>query len=161
MKTISITSKQGNLIALVDDEDYNHANRYWRMKGGYPSTHVYAGKEHGHSKHKEVMMHRFILGDSIPIGMEVDHINRNRLDNRKCNLRIVTGAQNHQNLPAQQRNRTGLRGVNWDKTHSLFKANARLNGILYSLGYFSDPVEAAAVVSDWRAKHMTHTIEGG
>lgn len=56
------------------------------LPGGKPYVH---SAEHGY-------LHRVIMGD-IPAGMEIDHINRNTLDNRRDNLRIVTRSQNLQN----------------------------------------------------------------
>jgi len=45
---------------------------------------------------KEIQMHREILGLTDP-KQKVDHINGNRLDNRRENLRVVTDSQNHMN----------------------------------------------------------------
>ncbi len=161
MIEITVHSKNGDCIALADDEDEELLNRHWRLRKGYATTRIYAGKRNGHSVQREVSMHRMVLGASIPEGKETDHINRDKLDNRRSNLRPVTKLQNCQNLSAQKRNRTGLRGVQWDKANGLYKACARLNGVLHSFGYFTDPVEASAVVSAWRAKNMPYAVEGG
>jgi hypothetical protein len=160
MKEVKVSSKQGTVYALVDDADYDRVNRYWRIKKGYPMTKVYVGKRNGRSFHKEISMHRYILGDLIPVGLQCDHVNRNRLDNRRCNLRPVTLAQQAQNKPAQARNATGFRGVQWDRSCGRYKACAVLDGKTKSLGYYDDPAEAAVVVSDWRSRNMTHSTEG-
>jgi len=160
LKIIVAKDKGQPIDVFVDDADYEILNRYWRMKRGYPLTKVYSGKINGRSRQREVPMHRYLLGDVIPEGMEVDHINRNKLDNRRMNLRIVTPQQNKQNVSYQQRNVVRIRGVQWDKANNRYKACARLNGKLYSLGYYDDPDAAAIVVSGWRAEHMSHTVEG-
>ena len=74
--------------------------------------------------------------------MTVDHINRNTLDNRKCNLRIVTQFQNNQN---QSHNTSGKVGVSFCKQNRKYKAYIKVNGKQISLGYykyFNDAVKA-------------------
>lgn len=77
--------------ALVDDEDYEQLSsiKWWSHKGKrtrYVERRV--GKDHQ-------LLHRFIM--TPPEGMEIDHINGDGLDNRRCNLRIVTCRGNGQN----------------------------------------------------------------
>ena len=158
---INIQSHGVSHTVLIDDSDISVLNRHWRIKKGYATTRFYAGKRNGKSIQREVSLHRLLLGDDLTPDKEVDHVNRNKLDNRRCNLRIVTGAENRQNVGAQQRNMIGLRGVHWDKTHSLYKAVVRMNGVIHSLGYFVDPIEAGTVVSDWRSKNMVYAVERG
>lgn len=70
---------------------------------------------------KKVYVHRVILGAMA--GEEVDHINGDKRDNRRSNLRIVTHAQNHQN-----RDRHPDRGVCYDKARGRWKARVTVNG---------------------------------
>ncbi|GAH20073.1 unnamed protein product, partial [marine sediment metagenome] len=44
---------------------------------------------------------------------QIDHINRDGLDNRKCNLRPCTNSQNQKNSKLRKDNKSGLRGVRW------------------------------------------------
>lgn len=76
-----IHTKCGREI-LIDDEDAHHAKGAFVRKNGYAQT-------------TRGFLHRAIMG--YPAGMEVDHINRNKLDNRRGNLRIVTHAENSKN----------------------------------------------------------------
>lgn len=88
---------------------------------------------------KRVHMHRLLI--EVPEGMEVDHINRNPLDNRCENLRVCTRNENQQNRAAFKRNPLGMKGVRaygWG-----FKAIVRSYGKTYDLGVFSTPDEAA------------------
>lgn len=106
-------------VALVDDEDYEWLSKYnWsltvpdRPSGGYafrrdPKT----GRMIG--------MHRMIMNP--PEGFEVDHINGNTLDNRRSNLRIVSRAQSIVNRAAFKNNRSGYKGVSFNKATGLWK----------------------------------------
>lgn len=96
------------LFALIDWEDYRRLmeiNVKWfahsSRKRFYAETKI--------KGHKIVKMHRFLM--DCPEGLEVDHINRNGLDNRKVNLRIVTQAVNKQNKGIYSNNTSGVPGV--------------------------------------------------
>ena len=72
-------------------------------------------------------LHRFLMGD-IPKGSVVDHINRNTLDNRKTNLRIVSILKNNQNIGINIRNNSGYKGVFHDMRRNKWVANLYRNG---------------------------------
>jgi len=79
MKRIPITD---DIDALVDDEDYDNLSQHkWYFSDGYAVR-----------DHKRVAMHRQIMG--FPKGMVVDHIDGNRLNNQRHNLRICTQREN-------------------------------------------------------------------
>lgn len=88
-------------VALVDAGDLPLLqNLTWYCSGGYARSRAGGA------------MHRLILGLTSDDGREVDHINHNRLDNRRCNLRVVTAAQNQQNRKGCNRGcASGVRGV--------------------------------------------------
>jgi hypothetical protein len=88
-----------------------------------------------------------------------DHINRNPLDNRRSNLRIVTNAQNAQNMSPHREATSKYRGVAWDSSRGKWRAQGCANGIVIGLGRYTDELEAARVAYDFRAEHMTHTHE--
>jgi hypothetical protein len=76
-------------------------NDRWCLGGsGYTATIRYPGG-------RKTLMHRVIM--SPPKGLQVDHINGDRLDNRRCNLRIVTATQNRANSVGF--GRSGIKGV--------------------------------------------------
>ena len=83
-------------------------------------------------------MHRLITGASY--GIEVDHINGDRLDNRRSNLRLCTKAENTRNKVQQKHNRFGLKGVSFKC--GKFYAQIQAHGKKYCLGYHSTPEEA-------------------
>jgi hypothetical protein len=95
--------------ALVDAADAPLVQRYkWHL-----DHHGYAKASEPRSHGARLRMHRLILG--AVRGQEVDHINRNPLDNRRCNLRVCTRSQNMLNRGLQSNNRSGYTGVHFDK----------------------------------------------
>ena len=94
-------------------------------------------------KHITIRMHREVFrlkGIEIPEGLEVDHINHDRLDNRFCNLRLCTRSLNLANRPYV--NRTGYRGV-VRRADGKYRAYVQFRGQKYRTTQFSTPEEAA------------------
>lgn len=124
----------GKTHALVDDEDYDRINEWsWSLDGR-----GYAKRSIGTST---IGMHREVLGLSQG-DPAVDHINRNRLDNQKSNLRLATPRTN-----ALNQRRRGLSsrfyGVTWHK-QGKWQAQADKK----YLGVFDDELDAAQAVID-------------
>lgn len=84
---------------------------------------------------------------AIPDGLQVDHINGIRDDNRLCNLRLVTQRENDQN-------RRKARGYGWNKGCSKWEAYIRVDGVRHHLGLFTS--EAAARAAYLKAKARYH-----
>ena len=121
--------------ALVDDTDIKRVSKYsWSIttKAGYAQA--------GRIKNNPVLMHRFIL--DFPDG-EIDHINHNKLDNRRSNLRICSHEQNSYNTKLRSDSTTSFKGVSFDKSRNRFCSFINQNSSRYFLGYFSTPEEAA------------------
>lgn len=97
-----------------------------------------------------VYLHRVVTGDAWP---EVDHRDGDGLHNCRSNLRQATRRQNNYNRPRPQNNRSGFKGVCWDKAVRRWKAYLRLNGRQTHLGYFETP-EAAAEARRNAAKSL-------
>lgn len=142
MKEIQLT--QGK-VAIVDDEDYEKLSIYrWSVqKDGFT---FYTSRHIGTDKLKNrttVKMHREIMG--CKSGEQVDHINGNGLDNRKCNLRICNNAQNSMNRNKSSRNTTGYKGVSILKTRKaiVFRACIEVSGKTIHLGIFDTSDKAA------------------
>lgn len=87
--------RKGNVYeVLVDDDFILPKNRLHINDKGYAYYKVQQGEKRAH-----VFLHRDII--SAPKGKQVDHKNRNKLDNRKENLRLATGGQNQANRKAR------------------------------------------------------------
>lgn len=100
--------------AIVDKEDAWVDKYKWHIRSGYAITSYSPGVGH-------LSMHR-IINKTEP-GMFTDHINRNRLDNRKSNLRSVTSSQNHRN--ARIYGCSGYKGVQYLKSKNVWIATIK------------------------------------
>lgn len=117
---------------MVDDEDYEWLSQYkWSLNSdNYPSR--YENK-------KFITIHRLIMNP--PVNMQVDHVNGNRLDNRRTNLRICTRSQNCVNREASTKGISGYRGVTKHKDR--WRARIEVNDKKIHLGLFDTKEEAA------------------
>jgi hypothetical protein len=87
-----------------------------------------------------LLLHRAIL--NAPVGLEVDHINGDGLDNRRSNLRLATREGNQRNRAARRDNTSGLKGVSLHVSTGKWQARIRTGGEQVYLGVFTTP-EAA------------------
>jgi hypothetical protein len=137
VKTIPLFNS--DLVALVDDEDYESliGFRWYRQNMGY------AIRGSGYNK---VLMHRQIM---VFPENGVDHIDRNKLNNTRSNLRPANQSQNMCNSAPEhyntKRSRTKFRGVSWDSARKRWFSYIKANGALIHLGRFDSDVEAAEV----------------
>lgn len=137
--------------ALCDPEDFAHLNQWsWRFTrtSGYV---VRGGRDH-----QTILMHRYVMGlgpRGTAVSYEVDHINGDRLDNRKANLRIVTRAQNAQNVSGRG-GTSRFRGVSFDRGAGRWRAEATLFYKKHYIGLFDSEQEAADAAAAFRAEHM-------
>ncbi|CQJ12503.1 Uncharacterised protein [Yersinia mollaretii] len=94
---------------------------------------------------KTYTVHRIIWemhNGPIPEGMQIDHIDHNRVNNRLENLRIVTPSQNSKNRTLQANNSRGVCGVVWDKSKRKWYSQIMINKKQINLGRFNDIDEA-------------------
>lgn len=86
-------------------------------------------------------MQRFLMGE--PEEMQIDHRNRDTLDNRRENLRIATKSQNKANTIRYRNNASGFKGVYWNKRQQAWVAQVRHAGQLFHLGQFATAEDGA------------------
>ena len=144
MREIQLANNRG--VALIDDADYDLVSKYkWYLptQSKYPTTDVHDG----YYKQKKIRMHNLIL--LVPYGMETDHINHNRSDNRRCNLRLVTHLQNTQNVSLRKQKKSSkYKGVCWYKRDGMWRAYIGDNGQHIHIGYFDTEIEAAKAYNE-------------
>lgn len=142
MKKIALSGSHGKgLFAIVDDEDYERLIKHsWCMDvgGGYPMSRV---------NYKAIRMHRMIM--SAPKGMHVDHINRDKLDNRRSNLRVATPSQNAHNTGIKVTNKSGFKGVSYSVRDKRWLAQVKINYKNIVLGRFKDKESAIKCRREW------------
>ena len=155
---IPIVASGGRVVAhaLVDGATEARLSRWvWHL-----STNGYAIRwtSRRSGRRRVVMMHREVLAlpDEAYLDRETDHVNRNKLDNRRMNLRLVTHQENQQNhSPAGRAGSTSrFRGVYWDANDRCWRAQIRVRGRKISLGSFADEVEAGDAARSARAEHF-------
>jgi hypothetical protein len=135
-KQIALVNRRG--VALVDDCDYEALSQYkWYMVGGY-AVRVINKPDGGKTW---LSMHRQIM--DTPSGMDTDHINGDRLDNRRQNLRIATRSQNMANTKAHADNIKGLGHKGVSKAGKKWRARILHNGTNKHLGVFNTAEQAA------------------
>lgn len=126
MKTVPVTP---GLLAFVDDEDWPMVShfRWHRHSGGYATT----GDGHTY-------MHRMLL---LPEPEQcIDHVNRNKLDNRRSNLRLCTVSENVAAGVFPPGLHSRYRGVTWERG---WLAQIKVNQRRLGLGRYKDEVKAA------------------
>jgi hypothetical protein len=132
---------------LVDDEDLEKVLQFrWHIASSGYVVSDQRKMVNGHRKGKMVRLHRFLLApndDQI-----IDHINQNRLDNRRSNLRLATQSQNMRNRNAQSNNSSGYKGICWVERIQRWRAYANLNYRQYSFGYHKTLQEALDAYND-------------
>lgn len=129
-------------VVLIDKENLNKImNMKWYVvkKGSiYYAAHTYYYK----GKSKRLYMHRYLMDETNP-KIHVDHINGNGLDNRKLNLRSVTAIENGRNRGKQSNNKSGYKGVYWNKQKNKWHSVLRHMGKKIHLGFYDDAKSAS------------------
>lgn len=100
---------------------------------------------------RQTALHRLLLD---PGDLDVDHINGDRLDNRRENLRVVTRAQNLENRTAPATGRSRFRGVAWSAQQGKWQAKGTRNNRTVYIGIFDGELDAAVAAQRWRDEHM-------
>lgn len=121
----------------VDAEDKALIGGFsWHIGSGYAVAEIGSRKE---GTRKVIRMHRLIMGE--PNGI-VDHINRNKLDNRRSNLRLSDRSKNGMNRPKPANNTSGYKGVSYHSKTKKWRAYITLEKHTQHLGLFSAPRDA-------------------
>lgn len=129
-----------------DKEDYELIKGYyWYIKRGYAVS---------NNNGNQIKMHRLIM--SAPKGKVIDHINRQRNDNRKENLRICTQLENCRNV-SKRKDTKGYLGVN--KDGNKWRVRITVNGKRLRLGTYDTYEEAVEKRKEAELKYWGEIID--
>ena len=144
--TLTITQRNGQVHTVyIDAQDIELVSKYtWHIDSpGYAATNVRTST--GRAK---LYMHRLLMN---PGELHVDHINHNKLDNRRCNLRICTHAQNIRNTGVHSDSTSGYVGVS--KYRTKYMVRCQLNGVETYHGIYTTS-HAAAIVANLARREL-------
>jgi hypothetical protein len=144
--TVPIRSKGLEFQCFIDAQDFDLISQYhWTLhKEGYSIARVPGTK-------RQILMHRLIMGVVDKPCFEIDHINHNRLDNRRSNLRFCTRSQNIANSLKIKPGTSQYKGVYLDQNR--FHAQIGINNKRFNLGRFFSELDAA-LCYDIRARQV-------
>jgi hypothetical protein len=141
MKEIQLT--QGK-VTLVDDEDFEMLNSFNWYAHKHRSTFYARRNDHSNGRHKNVKMHRLILGITDP-NIIIDHRDTNGLNNQRSNLRVCSNSQNQANRPKRKHSVSVYKGVTTGQTKrkETWRAQIKKGDKVIGLGSFNTQEEAA------------------
>jgi hypothetical protein len=119
---------------LCDDEDFDLLSSI-----SWTYTHGYATKSQW--KQESLFAHKLVM--NVSQGQMVDHKDRNKLNNQKDNLRLCTDSQNQANKTKSKNNKSGYKGVCWNKSKQRYVARIGVNNKKVECGEFKSPHDAA------------------
>lgn len=153
-----ITVPSGSIV-IVDAEDFDWLSEYrWTAYEKDPNSYVkrtyrIEGKRFYQSMHRDIFERHKIDFK----GYLIDHIDGNRFNNVKSNLRVVTNAQNSRNRGLSKRSTTGYKNVTFNKREQKYKVSLEinLNGVrkCISGGYYRDLKEAVIKANELMLLH--------
>ncbi|MBE3088141.1 MAG: HNH endonuclease [Chloroflexi bacterium] len=152
MKAIALS--QG-AVAIIDDCDYEYISKHtWHLLRGNGNRYAATNDVRVNGHRSKIRMHRLLM--SPPTSIEVDHINGNGLDNRRCNLRLVTPRLNkcnkHRRNPTRRKLPMGVT-ISKHRYHARIGADGRIN-----LGSYTTPELAHAAYTRARASVLSEAI---
>lgn len=139
MKYVEVNLPVGQLVAIVDDEDFERVDRWsWcGDKNWYAKAGTTIGGRSPQKKSVSFSMHRFILGVTDP-KIQVHHFDNDPLNNQKSNLVPTNSVGNARGRRKKSlESSSTFRGVRWDEQAGVWRATL-------NLGSFATEQEAAA-----------------
>lgn len=141
MPRITLTQGKSVIVDKVNVDKLLKIGKWLALFNGFK---WYAIRRVKNKKGKwdHLYMHRFLTG--APKGKEVDHKNGNGLDNRISNLRVCSPSENQHNRGRQKNNKSGFKGVSFNKERNKFQVFIALNSKHIYIGQFNSAEEGAS-----------------
>lgn len=150
-RRLPLFRRDGTVVAytLLDAQDFAFHNRWtWRLhRNGYAMRNVQTD-----GKVRTLFLHRLI--NNTPEGFQTDHRNGDCLDNRRCNLRTVTAAENARNRRPHTNKSSVYKGVSWDAHAKKWRAEITVGGVRVYLGLYEHELQAAYAYDDAAARNF-------
>jgi hypothetical protein len=157
---IPLRAKDGSIraYAIVDAADAEWASRWaWHLNNnGYAARHEWDGTS---ATDRTVLLHRELLGLVYGDHRHGDHIDRDRLNCRRANLRSLPHAGSMQNKSSYRGARSAYRGVTWSKHARKWTAQVSVRGKHINLGYFDTEQQAAEAARAGRARLLPYAVD--
>lgn len=143
-------------VAIVDAEDYEFLMQWTWFTNKKPDRTDSQGRPYAHActvihvegKPRKIAMHRLLMGLAHGDKRVVDHINGNPLDDRRCNLQVVSNQDNIRKSKMSKANSSGYRGVSWYKVRGLWEVRIRVNEKNLYLGRYECIEDAALAYNE-------------
>jgi len=145
---ILMLERRDNVVlpCFVDAADWPKVRGY-RWSVHEKKTALYAETKSNGTK---MRLHKLL----VPGAEQVDHEDGNGLNNRRSNLREATNSRNNANKKKGAGSSSRFKGVNWQKHTQKWRAEIRVNGVNYSLGYFTSEEDAARAYDAAALQHF-------
>lgn len=134
MKYIQLTKGARTKVSNADHERLSRV--HWGYDGRYACRSIRVGR-----KNKKVYLHQFVLRRRG--SLQIDHINRDTLDNRRENLRLVGKARNQHNSKIHSHNKSGFKGVWFSKRTGKWLVQIVVKKKKVHVGVFQCPIKGA------------------
>ena len=144
---LSYDPDSGDFVALVDRRLYKAGDVFRTVNSsGYIRIRIDGVYHYAHR-----LAWMYVHGEWPPA--DLDHINRNRVDNRLSNLRLATRRENLRNRSASRSSATGVKGVDYHEGMKKYRVRIRSEGRRITIGYFGSVEEAALAYEKAAAEH--------
>lgn len=155
---IPLVARNGTVraYAVIDAADAAWASQWrWNLSDGYAAR----GDQDGGRRTQTIRLHRALLGLVRGDGLDGDHIDRDKLNCRRSNLRILPKGKNPQNQESVAGSSSQYRGVSWNKNERKWVASVHSGGKRIHFGFFVDEHEAGRAARAGRAQLMPYAVD--
>lgn len=132
-------------VTVIDPIDADLATLSWHVDGyeAYATRYCGGGRKAPRFEYLHCVILERVIGRPLNRNERCDHKDTNPLNNRRTNLRLSTAVTNEYNSGPKKNNKSGYKGVCWDKRRQKWHAQIAANGIHHCAGFYADIIDAA------------------